>query len=421
MQNVFRARETTFNSITALVLAVVGGLPTEAIALKITISMTFGLLLDVPLGVLADRLGHARAVTIGMHCLAIAPIILLVPCVYTLPYEATILFVIANALAGSFGSSFVSGAYEALTLGLVESLNRSPLAQQLNRRYDATSVTSLQRYGSTITLVLPAAAIVVTLLLDRLWQVGYVTLIAPSLIAMGFTHILTFADDNEPKDQISNKSTTHLKLVTRFAGPIALVALTQFTMIHANAYTLVSAIDIEGIRHASWGSFYISAVMSCAFFAGFFVKAKFGHTLIESTTKSLLPIVCILCAFLLSALCFFINKLFESMFAVFVFGCFFRLFFSTAQEVISNSLLSDVGAEGRATVMSIARTIAVGGYAFFSASLLYRHDHIPTLNENLLSVALLCIFIATVLVGHHIQKSRRLRIGSSNSGQLDEG
>ncbi|WP_412058486.1 MFS transporter [Bartonella sp. DGB2] len=394
-QNLYRARETAANAMNSIMLSIVGGYPPESFALSVSISFAFSLFSDIPLGIIADRLGHAKACIIGTLCVAISPLFLLLPIFFTVFQHVSIAIIILQTIIFSIGNTMLAVSYEAYIYEMVEALNRQRKKDNKKTKSPLIGISQLQKFGSYLSFVLPSLTIVAVMTLERYTTFSYICLFIPSLICIPLFKNLHFSNViNNIKTREERKM---LPTIRRFKFAllplIFLLSLYQITIIQANAYTLISMLTAENLRSISPVDFISTLMASLSLYIAYYIKGIIGSFLVEKF--SFKRLVCILpVAGTLLALLSYIFLYMSNLYISFIIFClFFRLFHSTSQELLISYILKNLHAEYRATTIAISRFLSIGSYAIFSFTLVYAGIAVPDLGFIFLSVAILSSII----------------------------
>ena len=393
-QNLYRARETSANAVNAIVIGVVGGFPPHIFALSMSVSFALGIFADIPTGIAADRLGHAKALFVGMTCVGVAPIILLLAILGGFGEQFSALIVITNAIIFAFGQSLLSGAYEAYVYGMIETLYKGSKNVPATQTHDLTGITHLQKHGSYLPLLIPSLTITGALVLERYAGLGCLCLAVPGIISLWLLKYVKRSAEPTTTDPAYDHKPTQEKLRWTFLPLVFLLSLYQITIIHANAYTIVSLLRVDALNSMSLNEFIGNILASSSFFVGFFVKSRFGSIIVKNFYFKRLFYALPAGAAFLSVIAYFILSQLGPYIALFIFGALFRLFHSTAQELVMSYIFNHLHSSRRATVMSASRTLSAGSYALFSWLLLWSGLGIPSLSSIFISTSVFSVMLS---------------------------
>ncbi|UPT57010.1 MFS transporter [Dickeya zeae] len=386
LDSTFRAMQSTSNQLSHLLVGALGGMFNSAVSLRVSIAFYSSIILEIPSGLLADKLGHFRSVALGSYFTASALLTLFFSLTSTHDAGLQISLLILSSFLSAIGMSLISGAYQAMLQDMIDS-QIIKHGEESGLRTKALLLS--QRYGKEIVSIVPIIFLLILLIMYRTIGYAEAMLFIPAImfIILGIwlwrypkknkteesdsQHYHTRASKNTLKTFIFHiKSMSREQLVMLIKISLIIVLL-NFSMVHVHTYLMVAEFREYNIMDISIIYLIPLFLFIASFDAAHYVKgiivpraaAKFNDkTLVMLSFGSLA---------LLSAGCYLLYIHVDGIFSLILYVLFFRACVTVGQDVAISNLLARLPEEIRAFTLSLVMSSVIVLYGAYSVYLTF--------------------------------------------------
>lgn len=383
LQSCSKANESAAFQMLHLIVGVFGGMPPHLVSLRVTLSFYLSCFLEIPSGIVADLVGHARAVSYAFICQAVACFFVLVA-VLLGSEGVALLLIVGSCIFSALGGALSSGSFQALIQDLIDLESRKLLAVDRSS-FKLKALSLSESHGVWVAAVFPililglffwlewATPYAVFLLLVPVF--GYIALALyiyklPCCSGKGLQGSQTGTAFVECHEALVKLGRNFLGISMVKRGELLVLSIFlligTLLMIHVHTYLIVSQ-----FREMANLSMHVLTV-----FEMFLVVASFdlAHLvkgwIVPKVSRCYSGWLLIFLSYVsLMALAFLTYTLlgvgFDTLVLV-VFVLFFRSTLVLGQNIIQSALLSRLAEQNRATVLSLIQTAVIFLYGTYS-------------------------------------------------------
>lgn len=178
LQNIKSASESLANQVSHLLIGIFCGFPIYAVSLRVSISFYLSAILELPTGIIADVIGHYRAVAIGyliglLACLTLFFSAVDVNSIHSIP------LLIISCIFSSIAGSLSSGSFQALLQDYID-LNSYILQNDIYIYIRKNALSISQKYGKSISAFSPPTLILLLFILSKYNKNPEIILLIPA-------------------------------------------------------------------------------------------------------------------------------------------------------------------------------------------------------------------------------------------------
>ncbi|WP_081977401.1 MFS transporter [Dickeya undicola] len=382
----FRAMQSTSNQLSHLLVGALGGMFSSAVSLRVSIAFYSSIILEVPSGLLADRLGHFRSVALGSYFTASALLTLFFSLISTHDAGLQIALLILSSFLSAIGMSLISGAYQAMLQDMIDN-QIIKYGGESGLRTKALLLS--QRYGKEIVSIVPIIFLLILLVMYRTIGYAEVMLFIPAImfIILGIwlwrypkknnTHFI-FTENNH---KANNKNTLRnfiscLRAMSReqlimLIKISIIIVLLNFSMVHVHTYLMVAEFREYNIMNISIIYLIPLFLFIASFDAAHYVKGIIVPRAAAKFDDKSLIIFSFSSLVLLSAGCYFLYIYCDGILSLILYVLFFRACVTMGQDVAISNLLARLPEEIRAFTLSLVMSSVIVLYGAYSVYLTF--------------------------------------------------
>ncbi|QRR07549.1 MFS transporter [Burkholderia sp. MS455] len=397
LYNIAKGSESIANQMAHLIVGVLSGLPDFAVSLRVSIAFYLGATLELPTGILADVLGHRRALVYGYITLSFASFCLFLAC-HDTHSSVTLPFLILSSISSAIGGGCVSGCLQAYIQDYIDSkVSQSGQQGQPLDEIRTKALVRAQAYGNLFSAYMPTLVLAATL--ANYYATGHSewSLLIP-VITYGALSLFFFVIGRRTGKSAPGRSfnahcrkygqrlvSFHLTLrrqswrgQARFTILFLRMALSILTVIHVHTYLLVSQLRDIDLQHGTLRVLAAGLLVLAAFdlahipkgwLAPFITKRFRANQLIYFSLFSQIALA-------LVALIGF-NQGYTTS-AVIGYALLFQCIFSPGHMTLQTCLLAEMPKHLRATAFSMVQTVVLIAYGSYSVHLVARGSGLDT-------------------------------------------
>ncbi|UMB77853.1 MFS transporter [Dickeya fangzhongdai] len=386
LDSTFRAMQSTSNQLSHLLVGALGGMFNSAVSLRVSIAFYSSILLEVPSGLLADKLGHFRSVALGSHFTASALLTLFFSLTSTHDAGLQISLLILSSFLSAIGMSLISGAYQAMLQDMIDN-QIIKHGEESGLRTKALLLS--QRYGKEIVSIVPIIFLLILLVMYRTIGYAEAMLFIPAImfIILGIwlwrypqrnnaqeidtKNNQKAGDKNTLKNFISClRAMTRDQLVMLIKISLIIVLL-NFSMVHVHTYLMVAEFREYNIMDISIIYLIPLFLFIASFDAAHYVKGVIVPRAAAKFDDKSLVMLSFGSLALLSAGCYFLYIYCDGIFALILYVLFFRACVTMGQDVAISNLLARLPEEIRAFTLSLVMSSVIVLYGAYSVYLTF--------------------------------------------------
>lgn len=386
LDSTFRAMQSTSNQLSHLLVGALGGMFNSAVSLRVSIAFYSSILLEVPSGLLADKLGHFRSVALGSHFTASALLTLFFSLTSTHDAGLQISLLILSSFLSAIGMSLISGAYQAMLQDMIDN-QIIKHGEESGLRTKALLLS--QRYGKEIVSLVPIIFLLILLVMYRTIGYAEAMLFIPAImfIILGIwlwrypqrnsaqeidtKNNQKAGDKNTLKNFISClRAMTRDQLVMLIKISLIIVLL-NFSMVHVHTYLMVAEFREYNIMDISIIYLIPLFLFIASFDAAHYVKGVIVPRAAAKFDDKSLVMLSFGSLALLSAGCYFLYIYCDGIFALILYVLFFRACVTIGQDVAISNLLARLPEEIRAFTLSLVMSSVIVLYGAYSVYLTF--------------------------------------------------
>ncbi|RKR54652.1 MFS transporter [Yokenella regensburgei] len=387
LDSTFRAMQSTSNQISHLLVGALGGMFGSAVSLRVSIAFYSSILLEIPSGLLADRLGHFKSVSLGCLFTAIALIALYFSLASSSEVSLQITMLIFSSFISAIGMCLISGAYQAMLQDMIDF--------QIIKNNEASGMRTKalllsQRYGKEIVSVVPILFLLILLIMYRTVGHAEIMLFIPAAMFICLSFWLwNYPERNEMHANITAETVTlvkskntlknfthHLKTMSREQLFVLLklslvIIFLNFSMVHVHTYLMVAEFREYNIMNIQVVYLIPLFIFIASFDAAHYVKGVIvPHVAARFSDRNMI-IISFSSLSLLSALCYELYLHWNGIFALILYVLFFRAAVTIGQDVAISNLLARLPEEIRAFSLSLVMSTVIVLYGAYSIYLTF--------------------------------------------------
>lgn len=415
IQNISKGNESAASQMSHLIVGVFGGLPDYAVSLRVAVAFYISCILEVPSGVVADIIGHARSMVYGCICYSLACVFIIFAVLATNDFGSLLLVVFSSVLS-AFGGALSSGSFQALIQDLIDKeAALMPAGERRNVKIRTLSLS--QGHGAFIATFFPIIIMAALVFWGKYWEGAEFFLLIPAMTFMGFafyfyrlgpaTGVLVARNKLQKSWELYFSELNNLKVWFALGalnkrvylyGFSFLMIVSTVLMIHVHTYLMVSQLREIDIRSAGVKDIFIMFLMMVSFDLAHMVKGW----IVPFLTRRCSDVGCLILsyfgvitlAFLAWVGCFYNYQLLSLI----IFVLFFRAFLTLGQNIVQSSLLVMLPRNSRATVLSVIQGVVILLYGTYSLWLTFVGIEDPS--EVLLEVVVLggCCMVGVLII-----------------------
>ncbi|MEM0672865.1 MFS transporter [Dickeya oryzae] len=387
LDSTFRAMQSTSNQLSHLLVGALGGMFNSAVSLRVSIAFYSSILLEIPSGLLADKLGHFRSVALGSYFTASALLTLFFSLTSTHDASLQISLLILSSFLSAIGMSLISGAYQAMLQDMIDS-QIIKHGEESGLRTKALLLS--QRYGKEIVSIVPIIFLLILLIMYRTIGYAEAMLFIPTImfIILGIW-LWRYPQKNKTKEsnsqsqqtKSSNKNTlktfiSHLKTMSReqlimLIKISLIIVLLNFSMVHVHTYLMVAEFREYNIMDISIIYLIPLFLFIASFDAAHYVKGIIVPRAAAKFNDKTLVILSFGSLALLSAGCYLLYIHVDGIFSLILYVLFFRACVTMGQDVAISNLLARLPEEIRAFTLSLVMSSVIVLYGAYSVYLTF--------------------------------------------------
>ncbi|AYH47132.1 hypothetical protein B6N31_05225 [Dickeya fangzhongdai] len=386
LDSTFRAMQSTSNQLSHLLVGALGGMFNSAVSLRVSIAFYSSILLEVPSGLLADKLGHFRSVALGSHFTASALLTLFFSLTSTHDAGLQISLLILSSFLSAIGMSLISGAYQAMLQDMIDN-QIIKHGEESGLRTKALLLS--QRYGKEIVSIVPIIFLLILLVMYRTIGYAEAMLFIPAImfITLGIwlwrypqrNNAQEIDTENNQKSGDKNtlkhfisclRAMTRDQLVMLIKISLIIVLL-NFSMVHVHTYLMVAEFREYNIMDISIIYLIPLFLFIASFDAAHYVKGVIVPRAAAKFDDKSLVMLSFGSLALLSAGCYFLYIYCDGIFALILYVLFFRACVTMGQDVAISNLLARLPEEIRAFTLSLVMSSVIVLYGAYSVYLTF--------------------------------------------------
>lgn len=415
LQNISKGNESAAAQIAHLIIGVFGGLPPYAVSLRVTIAFYVSCILEVPSGVVADIIGHARSMVYACIFYSMACVFIVVAVVASSD-DFSLIMVVLSSVLSALGGALSSGSFQALLQDLIDREALSiPAVERTSFKIRTLSLS--QGHGAYFASFFPVAVMAILFFWARYWEGEEYILFLPAVAFVGFAmYFQSLVPDQGyvlQKNRIRVACASyiaelkHLKswLISGalnkriyFYGFSLLMVFSTLLMIHVHTYLMISQLREVDIRAVDVKGGAIIFLMLASFDLAHLVKGW----LVPFLTRKFADIALLFISYFSVASLSFLAWLgcyYEyQLLSLIVFVLFFRAFLTLGQNIIQSTVLVMLPENNRATALSAIQVIVILVYASYSLYLTFVGiESPPEILMEVLVLSMCCLLVALIV------------------------
>ncbi|WPD77186.1 MFS transporter [Dickeya fangzhongdai] len=386
LDSTFRAMQSTSNQLSHLLVGALGGMFNSAVSLRVSIAFYSSILLEVPSGLLADKLGHFRSVALGSHFTASALLTLFFSLTSTHDAGLQISLLILSSFLSAIGMSLISGAYQAMLQDMIDN-QIIKHGEESGLRTKALLLS--QRYGKEIVSIVPIIFLLILLVMYRTIGYAEAMLFIPAImfIILGIW-LWRYPQRNNAQeiDTKNNKKAGDKNTLKNFISCLRamtrdqlvmlikislIIVLLNFSMVHVHTYLMVAEFREYNIMDISIIYLIPLFLFIASFDAAHYVKGVIVPRAAAKFDDKSLVMLSFGSLALLSAGCYFLYIYCDGIFALILYVLFFRACVTMGQDVAISNLLARLPEEIRAFTLSLVMSSVIVLYGAYSVYLTF--------------------------------------------------
>ncbi|MBO8132611.1 MFS transporter [Dickeya fangzhongdai] len=386
LDSTFRAMQSTSNQLSHLLVGALGGMFNSAVSLRVSIAFYSSILLEVPSGLLADKLGHFRSVALGSHFTASALLTLFFSLTSTHDAGLQISLLILSSFLSAIGMSLISGAYQAMLQDMIDN-QIIKHGEESGLRTKALLLS--QRYGKEIVSIVPIIFLLILLVMYRTIGYAEAMLFIPAImfIILGIwlwrypqrnnaqeidtKNNQKAGDKNTLKNFISCLRAMSRDQLVMLIKISLIIVLLNFSMVHVHTYLMVAEFREYNIMDISIIYLIPLFLFIASFDAAHYVKGVIVPRAAAKFDDKSLVMLSFGSLALLSAGCYFLYIYCDGIFALILYVLFFRACVTMGQDVAISNLLARLPEEIRAFTLSLVMSSVIVLYGAYSVYLTF--------------------------------------------------
>ncbi|WES87027.1 MFS transporter [Dickeya fangzhongdai] len=386
LDSTFRAMQSTSNQLSHLLVGALGGMFNSAVSLRVSIAFYSSILLEVPSGLLADKLGHFRSVALGSHFTASALLTLFFSLTSTHDAGLQISLLILSSFLSAIGMSLISGAYQAMLQDMIDN-QIIKHGEESGLRTKALLLS--QRYGKEIVSIVPIIFLLILLVMYRTIGYAEAMLFIPAImfIILGIW-LWRYPQRNNAQeiDTKNNQKAGDKNTLKHFISCLRamsrdqlvmlikislIIVLLNFSMVHVHTYLMVAEFREYNIMDISIIYLIPLFLFIASFDAAHYVKGVIVPRAAAKFDDKSLVMLSFGSLALLSAGCYFLYIYCDGIFALILYVLFFRACVTMGQDVAISNLLARLPEEIRAFTLSLVMSSVIVLYGAYSVYLTF--------------------------------------------------
>ncbi|WKV52135.1 MFS transporter [Dickeya fangzhongdai] len=386
LDSTFRAMQSTSNQLSHLLVGALGGMFNSAVSLRVSIAFYSSILLEVPSGLLADKLGHFRSVALGSYFTASALLTLFFSLTSTHDAGLQISLLILSSFLSAIGMSLISGAYQAMLQDMIDN-QIIKHGEESGLRTKALLLS--QRYGKEIVSIVPIIFLLILLVMYRTIGYAEAMLFIPAImfIILGIWLWRYPQRNNAPAiDAENNQQTSDKNTLKNFISCLRamsrdqlvmlikislIIVLLNFSMVHVHTYLMVAEFREYNIMDISIIYLIPLFLFIASFDAAHYVKGVIVPRAAAKFDDKSLVMLSFGSLALLSAGCYLLYIYCDGIFALILYVLFFRACVTMGQDVAISNLLARLPEEIRAFTLSLVMSSVIVLYGAYSVYLTF--------------------------------------------------
>ncbi|ULR32179.1 MFS transporter [Dickeya fangzhongdai] len=386
LDSTFRAMQSTSNQLSHLLVGALGGMFNSAVSLRVSIAFYSSILLEVPSGLLADKLGHFRSVALGSHFTASALLTLFFSLTSTHDAGLQISLLILSSFLSAIGMSLISGAYQAMLQDMIDN-QIIKHGEESGLRTKALLLS--QRYGKEIVSIVPIIFLLILLVMYRTIGYAEAMLFIPAImfIILGIwlwrypqrnnaqeidtKNNQKAGDKNTLKNFISCLRAMSRDQLVMLIKISLIIVLLNFSMVHVHTYLMVAEFREYNIMDISIIYLIPLFLFIASFDAAHYVKGVIVPRAAAKFDDKSLVMLSFGSLALLSTGCYFLYIYCDGIFALILYVLFFRACVTMGQDVAISNLLARLPEEIRAFTLSLVMSSVIVLYGAYSVYLTF--------------------------------------------------
>ncbi|MCC8374509.1 MULTISPECIES: MFS transporter [Photorhabdus] len=406
LDSTFRAMQSTSNQMSHLLVGALGGMFGAAVSLRVSIAFYSSLFLEIPSGLLADRLGHFKSVALGSWFTTIALLALYCSLATTDNIDAQIALLIFSSFLSAIGMALISGAYQAMLQDLID---YQIVKHGEEHTLRTKAILLSQRYGKEIVSIVPVLFLLVLLVLYRMIGHAETMLFIPAamFICLGIW-LWRFPQMNGMHDHhakqgihIARKSMlrhfiTHLRglshsqWLTLLKLSVVIIFL-NFSMVHVHTYLMVSEFREYNIMEVKMIYLVPLFLFIASFDVAHYVKGMIVPRVAAKFSDNSMIIISFVSLMLLSVFCYLLYLYVNGIFALILYVLFFRATVTIGQDVAISNFLARLPEEIRALSLSLVMSTVIVLYGAYSVYLTFTGTGAEPAQYVLLEIAAIAL------------------------------
>lgn len=387
LDSTFRAMQSTSNQISHLLVGALGGMFGSAVSLRVSIAFYSSILLEIPSGLLADRLGHFKSVALGCLFTAVALIALYFSLAASSDVNLQITLLIFSSFVSAIGMSLISGAYQAMLQDMIDF--------QIIKNNEVSGMRTKalllsQRYGKEIVSIVPIVFLLILLIMFRTVGHAEIMLFIPAtmFIALG-AWLWCFPQKNDRHINLQDEATAlvkskstlsnfirHIKVLSRDQLFILLklsvvIVFLNFAMVHVHTYLMVAEFREYNIMNVKMVYLIPLFIFIASFDAAHYVKGVIVPRVAARFSDRTMIIMSFTSLTLLSVGCYWLYLYCNGIFALILYVLFFRATVTIGQDVAISNFLARLPEEIRAFSLSLVMSTVIVLYGAYSVYLTF--------------------------------------------------
>ncbi|WP_350313380.1 MFS transporter [Dickeya fangzhongdai] len=386
LDSTFRAMQSTSNQLSHLLVGALGGMFNSAVSLRVSIAFYSSILLEVPSGLLADKLGHFRSVALGSHFTASALLTLFFSLTSTHDAGLQISLLILSSFLSAIGMSLISGAYQAM---LQDMIDNQIIKHGEENGLRTKALLLSQRYGKEIVSIVPIIFLLILLVMYRTIGYAEAMLFIPAImfIILGIW-LWRYPQRNNAQeiDTKNNQKAGDKNTLKHFISCLRamsrdqlvmlikislIIVLLNFSMVHVHTYLMVAEFREYNIMDISIIYLIPLFLFIASFDAAHYVKGVIVPRAAAKFDDKSLVMLSFGSLALLSAGCYFLYIYCDGIFALILYVLFFRACVTMGQDVAISNLLARLPEEIRAFTLSLVMSSVIVLYGAYSVYLTF--------------------------------------------------
>lgn len=405
LDSTFRAMQSTSNQISHLLVGALGGMFGSAVSLRVSIAFYSSILLEVPSGLLADRLGHFKSVALGCLFTSVALIALYFSLAVSSDVSLQISMLIFSSFVSAIGMCLISGAYQAMLQDMID-------YQILkNNEVSAMRTKALllsQRYGKEIVSIVPIVFLLVLLIMYRTVGHAEVMLFIPAAMFIVLAiwlwhfqkknemHAIVHEDMSVARKNTFSNFIRHIKALSREQVLILLkisivIVFLNFAMVHVHTYLMVAEFREYNIMNVEMVYLIPLFIFIASFDAAHYVKGVIVPRVAARFSDGTLIILSFVSLTLLSVVCYWLYLYCNGIFALTLYVLFFRAAVTIGQDVAISNFLARLPEEIRAFSLSLVMSTVIVLYGAYSVYLTFIGIGAEPAQNVLLEISILAL------------------------------